>query len=190
DTLEELKADLEKKIAEEKEKAAQQAFEDALMEQVAANITVEIPDAMIETQCKQYLENFKMQIMQQGIPYEDYMKMTGMDEAKLLEDAKEPAERQVRMDLAMAAIIKAENITASDEEVEAEYAKFAEQYSMDIEMVKKYLTADQIRDELISRKAVEIVTSSAKAKKARKTTKKTTKKAEKEAEKETEKDAE
>ena len=190
DTLEELKADLEKKIAEEKEKAAQQAFEDALMEQVAANITVEIPDAMIETQCKQYLENFKMQIMQQGIPYEDYMKMTGMDEAKLLEDAKEPAERQVRMDLAMAAIIKAENITASDEEVEAEYAKFAEQYSMDIEMVKKYLTADQIRDELISRKAVEIVTSSAKAKKARKTTKKTTKKAEKETEQDTEKEAE
>ena len=190
DTLEELKKDLEKKIAEEKEKAAQQAFEDALMEQVAANITVEIPDAMIETQCKQYLENFKMQIMQQGIPYEDYMKMTGMDEAKLLEDAKEPAERQVRMDLAMAAIIKAEDITASDEEVEAEYAKFAEQYSMDIEMVKKYLTADQIRDELISRKAVEIVTSSAKAKKVRKTTKKTTKKAEKETEQDTEKEAE
>ena len=190
DTLDELKADLEKKIAEELEKAAQQGFQDALMEQVAENLTVEIPDAMIEAQCKQFIDNFKMQLAQQGIPYDEYLKMTGTEEAKLLEEAKEPAMRQVRMDLAMGAIIKAENITASDEEVEAEYQHMAEQYSMDIEMVKKYLTDDQIRDELISRKAIEVVTSSAKAKKPRKTTKKTTKKAEKEAEKETEKDAE
>ena len=70
------------------------------------------------------------------------------------------------------------------------HTKMAEQYGMDIEMVKKYLNDEQVRDELISRKAIEVVTSSAKAKKARKTTKKTTKKAEKEAEKETEKDAE
>ena len=190
DTLDELKADLEKKIAEEQEKAAQQAFQDALMEQVAENLTVEIPDAMIETQAKQFIDNFKMQLAQQGIPYDEYLKMTGTEEASLLAEAKEPAMRQVRMDLAMAAIIKAENITASDEEVEAEYQHMAEQYSMDIEMVKKYLNDEQVRDELISRKAIEVVTSSAKAKKARKTTKKTTKKAEKEAEKETEQEAE
>ena len=190
DTLDELKADLEKKIAEEQEKAAQQAFQDALMEQVAENLTVEIPDAMIETQAKQFIDNFKMQLAQQGIPYDEYLKMTGTEEASLLAEAKEPAMRQVRMDLAMAAIIKAENITASDEEVEAEYQHMAEQYSMDIEMVKKYLNDEQVRDELISRKAIEVVTSSAKAKKARKTTKKTTKKAEKEAEKETEKETE
>ena len=190
DTLDELKADLEKKIAQEQEKAIEQAFQDALMEQVAENLTVEIPDAMIETQAKQFIDNFKMQLAQQGIPYDEYLKMTGTEEASLLEEAKEPAMRQVRMDLAMGAIIKAEELTASDEEVEAEYAKLAEQYTMDIEMVKKYLNDEQVRDELISRKAIEVVTSSAKAKKARKTTKKTTKKAEKEAEKETEKDAE
>ena len=191
DTLDELKADLEKKIAVEQEKAIEQAFADTLMEQVAENITVEIPDAMVEAQTKQFIDNFKMQLAQQGIPYEEYMKMTGSDEAKLVEEAKEPAVRQVRMDLAMGAIIKAENITVSDEEVEAEYKNLAEQYNMDIEMVKKYLVADQVRDELISRKAIEVVTSSAKAKKPRKTAaKKTTKKADKEAEKETEKDAE
>ena len=190
DTLDELKADLEKKIAQEQEKAIEQAFQDALMEQVAENLTVEIPDAMIETQAKQFIDNFKMQLAQQGIPYDEYLKMTGTEEASLLEEAKEPTMRQVRMDLAMGAIIKAENITVSDEEVEAEYQHMAEQYSMDIEMVKKYLNDEQVRDELISRKAIEVVTSSAKAKKARKTTKKTTKKAEKEAEKETEKDAE
>ena len=153
DTLEELKADLEKKIAEEQSRAAEQAFTDALMAQVAENLTVEIPDAMIETQCKQFIDNFKMQLAQQGIPYEEYLKMTGTEESALLEEAKKPAEDQVRMDLAMAAIIKAENLTASDEEVEAEYKKMAEQYSMDIEMVKKYLQAEQVRDELISRKA-------------------------------------
>ena len=191
DTLDELKADLEKKIAVEQEKAIEQAFADTLMEQVAENITVEIPDAMVEAQTKQFIDNFKMQLAQQGIPYEEYMKMTGSDEAKLVEEAKEPAVRQVRMDLAMGAIIKAENITVSDEEVEAEYKNLAEQYNMDIEMVKKNLVADQVRDELISRKAIEVVTSSAKAKKPRKTAaKKTTKKADKEAEKETEKDAE
>ena len=109
DTLKELKADLKKKITEERQKDADRAFEDALMEQVAANITADVPDAMIETQARQFLDNFKMQIAQSGIPYDQYMKMTGMDEAQLLADAKEPAERQVRMDLAVAAIIKAEN---------------------------------------------------------------------------------
>ena len=186
DTLAELKADLEKKIAEEREKEVQQAFADALMEQVAENMTVEIPDVMVEAQCQQFLNDFKMQLAQQGIPYEEYIKLTGGDEAKMMEEAKEPALRQVRMDLAMQAIIKAEELTASDEEVEAEYAKMAEQYTMDIEMVKKYLVADQVRDEVVSRKAIEVVTSTAKAKKPRKTAaKKTTKKAE-----ETEQEAE
>ena len=88
DTLKDLKADLKKKITEERQKAADQAFEDALMEQVAANITADIPDAMVENQARQFLDNFKMQIAQQGIPYDQYLKMTGMEESKLLADAK------------------------------------------------------------------------------------------------------
>ena len=179
DTLKELKADLKKKITEERQKDADRTFEDALMEQVAANITADIPDAMVETQARQFLDNFKMQIAQSGIPYDQYMKMTGMDEGKLLEDAKEPALRQVRMDLAVAAIIKAENLDATDEEVEAEFKKLSEQYSMDIEMVKKYLQAEQVKDQLISQKAVAVVVDSATAvKPEKKTTKKATKKAE------------
>ena len=79
DTLKDLKADLKKKITEERQKDADRAFEDALMEQVGANITADIPDAMIENQARQFLDNFKMQIAQQGIPYDQYMKMTGMD---------------------------------------------------------------------------------------------------------------
>ena len=182
DTLKDLKADLKKQITEERQKDADRAFEDAVMEQAAANITAEIPDAMVENQCRQFLDNFKMQIAQQGIPYEQYMQITGMDEAKLLEDAKEPALRQVKMDLTVAAIIKAENLEATDEEVEAEYKKLAEQYNMDIEMVKKYLPAEQIKDQLVSQKAVAVVVDSAnvvvKKAPAKKTTKKTAKKAE------------
>ena len=181
DTLKDLKADLKKQITEERQKDADHAFEDAVMEQAAANITAEIPDAMVENQCRQFLDNFKMQIAQQGIPYEQYMQITGMDEAKLLEDAKEPALRQVKMDLTVAAIIKAENLEATDEEVEAEYKKLAEQYNMDIEMVKKYLPAEQIKDQLVSQKAVAVVVDSAnvvvKKAPAKKTTKKSTKKA-------------
>ena len=184
DTLKELKADLKKKITEERQKDADRAFADTLMDQVAEGITADIPDAMVEAQCHQFLDNFKMQIAQQGIPYDQYLKLTGMDEAKLLEDAKEPALRQVKMDLAVAAIIKAENIEASDEDVEAEFQKLADQYSMDLEMVKKYLHADQVKDQIISQKAVDIVVESATATKPEKktakksTAKKTTKKAE------------
>ena len=177
DTLKELKADLKKKIAEERQKDADRAFEDALMEKVAEGITADIPDAMVEAQCRQFLDNFKMQISQQGIPYDQYLKITGMDEAKLLEDAKEPALRQVRMDLAVAAIIKAENIEASDEDVEAEFKKLADQYNMDLEMVKKYLQADQVKDQIVSQKAIAVVVDSATAvKPEKKTTKKAAKK--------------
>ena len=183
DTLKELKADLKKKITEERQKDADRAFEDALMEQVAANITADVPDAMIETQARQFLDNFKMQIAQSGIPYDQYMKMTGMDEAQLLADAKEPAERQVRMDLAVAAIIKAENLDATDEEVEAEFKRLAEQYGMELDMVKKYLQADQVKDQLISQKAVAVVVDSATAAKPEeKAAKKSTKKTEETAE--------
>lgn len=179
DTLKDLKADLKKKLTEERQKDADRAFEDALMEKVAEGIAADIPDAMIEGQARQFLDNFKMQISQQGIPYDQYMEMTGMSEEKLLEDAKEPAARQVRMDLAMAAIIKAEGIEADDEEVEAEYQSLAGQYGMDIEMVKKYIQADQVRDQVVSRKAVAVVVDSATAlKPEKKTAKKTAKKAE------------
>ncbi len=161
DTLKELKADLKKKITEERQQAADRAFQDAVMEKVAENITVEIPDAMIETQCKQFLDNFKMQIAQQGIPYEQYLQLTGMSEEQLVADAKEPAERQVRMDLAMLAIIEVEKLEATDEEVEAELQKMAEQYNMELETVKKYLPAEQVKDQIVSQKAIAVAVDSA-----------------------------
>ena len=168
DTLKDLKADLKKKITAEREETVKRAFEDALMEQVAENITADVPDAMVEAQSRQFLDNFKMQLAQQGLQYDQYMKATGMDEAQLLADAKEPALKQVRMDLAMAAIIKEENIDATDEEVEAEFQRMADQYGMDLETVKKYLQAEQVKDQLKSQKAIAVVVDSATAVKAEK----------------------
>ena len=161
DTLDELKKDVREKMLAEREEAAKRAFEDAAMSKVAAGIQADIPDAMIEEQAKRFVDNFRMQLQSQGVPYEEYMKMTGMEEEKLLADAKVPAEGQVRMDLAIAAIVKAESLEASDEDVEAEYNKMAAQYGMDVENVKKYLDDAVIKEQIVRAKAVELVAAAA-----------------------------
>lgn len=191
ETLKELKADLKAKIKAEREESVKIAFENALLEKVAADIKADIPDAMIEEQCKRFLDEFKQRLQAQGIPYDQYCKMTGMDEAKFLEEGREPATRQVKMDLAIAAIIKAENLEVSDEEIEAKYQSMAEQYGMDLEMLKKYLDAPSVHSQLLNEKAIAVVVDSAKAEKPAKAEgeeeKKSTKKASKKAEGEEEK---
>ena len=161
DTLDELKKDVREKMLAEREEGAKRAFEDAAMSKVAAGIQADIPDAMIEEQAKRFVDNFRMQLQSQGVPYEEYMKMTGMEEEKLLADARVPAEGQVRMDLAIAAIVKAEGLEASDEDVEAEYNKMAAQYGMDVENVKKYLDDAVIKEQIVRAKAVELVAAAA-----------------------------
>lgn len=161
DTLKELKADLKKKITAERKETVEKAFEDALMAQVAENITCDVPDAMVESQARHFLDNFRMQLQQQGMSYEQYLEITNSDPVDMLQQAKEPALRQVRMDLAMTAIIEAEKIEATEAEVEKEYADMAEKYGMDVETVKKYLTNDVVEDQIKSQKAIHIVTSSA-----------------------------
>ena len=176
DTLDELKADIKKQIGSDREKAADVAFENALLEQVAEGIECEIPEVMIEDQCKRFLEEFKSRVMAQGIPYDQYVKMTGMDEAKFLEEGREPATRQVRMNLAIAEIIDQEKLEASAEEIEEEYKKFADNYGMSVESVKKYLSEAEIRTQVLNRKAAAVVVDSAKVGKA--SAKKAAKKAE------------
>ena len=161
DTLDELKKDVREKLTAEREDAAKHAFEEAAMAKVADSIQADIPDAMIENQARRFVDSFRMQIQSQGIPYEEYMKMTNVDEEKLLEDAKAPAVGQVRMDLAIAAIVKAENLEASDEDVEAEFEKMAGQYGMDVENVKKYLDAAVIKEQVVRAKAIELVAANA-----------------------------
>ena len=161
DTLAELEADLKTKMAEERELSVKVAYEEQLMTKVADGIEAEIPDAMIDEQCARFLENFKQRLASQGIPYDQYCKMTGMDEAKFMAEGREPAEKQVRMDLAVSAIIKEEKLEASDEEIEAEYAKMAEKYGMDAETVKKYLTPADMTQQVLNEKVIALVVDNA-----------------------------
>ena len=161
DTLKDLKADLKKKITGERKESAQRAFEDVLMQKVAEGITCDIPDAMVNLQAEQMANNFKQQLASQGIPFDQYLKMTGTTEADFLSQAHGPAQEQVRMDLAVEAIIKAEGLEATDDEVNAEMQKLADKYGMDLESVKKYLPAAQVREQVIREKVVKLVADSA-----------------------------
>ena len=161
DTLKDLKADLKKKITGERRESAQRAFEDVLMQKVAEGITCDIPDAMVNLQAEQMANNFKQQLASQGIPFDQYLKMTGTTEADFLSQAHGPAQEQVRMDLAVEAIIKAEGLEATDDEVNAEMQKLADKYGMDLESVKKYLPAAQVREQVIREKVVKLVADSA-----------------------------
>lgn len=163
DTLKELKDSIKREITEQREQSVKYAFENALMEKAAENIDCEIPDALIEEQCVRFLDEFKQRLESQGIPYDQYCKMTGMDEQKFMEEGREPATRQVRLDLAVNAIIKEENLEVSDEEVEQQYKDLAEKYSMDVEELKKYLDVMSVRTQLIREKAIHVVVDSAKA---------------------------
>ncbi len=165
DTLKELKDDIKKKIESEREMAVKVAYENALIEKVADTIECEIPEILIEQQCKRFLEEFKSRVAAQGIPYEQYAKMTGMDESKFMEDGREPALRQVKMDLAISQIIDQEKLEATDEEIEAEYKKLSGYYGMDVEMVKKYLDVNSVRTQVLNNKAIAVVVDSAKPEK-------------------------
>ncbi len=164
DTLDELKADIRKKEEESKETAAKQAFENNLIEQVAENMECDIPEAMIENQARRVVDDYKMQVQAQGVKFADYLQMTGMKEADLIDSAKEPALHQLRGSLALEAIIKAENIEASEEEADAEFQKMADQYGLKLEDVKKYLRVADVEEQIKREKALKIVVESATAK--------------------------
>ena len=161
DTLKELKADIKKKMTAERTEAAQRAFEDVLMAKVAEGVEAEIPHEMVELQAERMMEQFKQQLAAQGIPFDQYLKMTGTTEADFRKQADGPAAEQVKMDLAVEAIIKAEGLEATDEDVENELKNVAGKYGMDLETVKKYLRPEDVKEQVIREKAVKVVADSA-----------------------------
>ena len=161
DTLKELKADIKKKMTAERTEAAQRAFEDVLMAKVAEGVEAEIPHEMVELQAERMMEQFKQQLAAQGIPFDQYLKMTGTTEADFRKQADGPAAEHVKMDLAVEAIIKAEGLEATDEDVENELKNMAEKYGMDLETVKKYLRPEDVKEQVIREKAVKVVADSA-----------------------------
>ena len=164
DTLEELKADLRKKEEESREASAKQAFENNLMELVAENMECDIPEAMVENQARRGVDDYKMQVQSQGMRLADYLQSTGRKDADLLDSAKEPARRQLLGSLALEAIIKAEGIEATEEEVDAEMQKMADQYGLSLEDVKKYLRSADVEEQIKREKALKLVVDSASVK--------------------------
>lgn len=182
DTLADFKKDLGEKLKERRETQNQRDFEAALMEQVMDNMEVEIPDAMVEYEADNLVNDMAQRIQAQGIPFDQYLAMTGMTMDIMREQAKAAALERVRRELALGAIVAAENITISDEELEEEYKRLAEQYHMDVDKVKAAVTADSICKEQSYHKAEHVVYDSAKVGKAPAKKKSTKKKAEESAE--------
>ena len=161
DTLKDLKADIKKKMTAERTEAAQRAFEDVLMAKVAEGVEADIPQEMVELQAERMMEQFKQQLASQGIPFDQYLKMTGTTEADFRQQAEGPASEQVKVDLAVEAVIKAEGLEASDEDVENEMKSVAEKYGMDLDTVKKYLRPEDVKEQVIREKVVKLVADNA-----------------------------
>ena len=175
DTLEAFKKDLADKLTERREAQAKRAFEAAIMEQVMDNMEVEIPDAMVAYETDQMVEDMARRIQAQGIPFEQYMAMTGMTIDIVRSQAAAAAMERVRRDLALGAVVAAENIEISDEDLEAEYKRLADEYHMELDQVKAAAPAEDVKKGLAIQKAEQVIYDSAKVGKAH-AKKKTTKK--------------
>ena len=175
DTLEDFKKDLAAKLTERREAQAKRAFEAAVLEQVMDNMTVEIPDAMVAYETDQMVEDMARRIQAQGISFEQYMAMTGMTMDIVRAQAGTAALERVRRDLALNAVVAAEGIEITDEDLEAEYKRLADEYHMELEQVKAAAPAEDVKKGLALQKAEQVIYDSAKAGKApakKKTTKK------------------
>ena len=161
DTLEELKANTRKELTERRQADVDQAFDAACISAAAANITADIPSALVDSWVDNLKNQYASQLSMSGMKLEDYLKMLGMDEAKFLETLRPEAESRVRNDLLLEKVAEVEGLEVSDEEVEEEFKKMAESYKMEIEDVKKYLSAEDVRTNVLYNKASKIITESA-----------------------------
>ena len=161
DTLDALRADIRTKRENERREAVERAFESAAVEKAAANMTCEIPASMVEEQVDKNLEQFAYQLQMNGMKLEDYAKMMGGDMNALRSSMRPMAETTVRNNVLLAAVVEAENLTVSDEEVEAEIQKLAEQYSMEADKVRAAVGVESLKADLATRKAVALIKDSA-----------------------------
>ena len=177
DTLAEYKEDIKKKLAEKKEAEAKSVKEDAVIKAIVDDATMDIPDAMVETQQRQMIEDFAQRIQSQGISMEQYMQFTGQTPAMMLEQVKPQALARIQSRLVLEAVVAAENIEATEEEFEEEAKNMGAAYQMEADKVKELLGENgkkQVMQDICIKKAVEFVVSN--AKEAKPTKAKTTKK--------------
>ena len=168
ENLADFRKSLADRITERRTKQAEADFDNQIMEQLVENMECEIPDGMVDVQLDRMMENYAMELQSQGFSMEDYQKMMGVSGDVIRDSARPSALRQVQMQLALTAVADAENIEISDDELEAEVNRLAEQYKIKPEQVKAAVNdADLIRD-LRLRKASDLVIAEAKVGKAKK----------------------
>ena len=161
DTLKELKADLKKKALDRKRKAADEAFENALVQQIVDSIKGDIPEAMFENRLEQCVEDFAYRLQSQGLNLETYLKYTNSNIDEFKKSFRPQAESQVKFRLALEKIVELENITPDEKDVEAEYEKLAKDYGVEADKVKNAIPAEELKKDIAVNKAIDLVKESA-----------------------------
>ena len=167
ETLDAYKEDIRKKLTEKKEAEAKNEKEDAVITAVIENAQMEIPEAMVETQQRQIVDEFAQRLQMQGLSMEQYFQFTGLSYQHMLEQVKPQAERKIKSRLVLEAVVAAENIVATEEDYEEEIKRMAEGYRMEADKIKELMGEQgkkQIMEDLAVRKAAEFVVNEAKEK--------------------------
>ena len=165
DTLDEYKADVKGKLAERKQKEAERENENKIVEKVVENAQMEIPEAMIDSQVRNMIEETAQRMQAQGIPFDQYLKYTGMNIDMIKEQMKPQAVKRIETRLVLEAVAAAENIVTSDEGMEEELKKMSESYKMEVEKIKEYMGERELghlKEDLAVQKAVDFLVAEAK----------------------------
>ncbi|MBR6677079.1 MAG: trigger factor [Clostridia bacterium] len=175
DTVAEYEADVKAKIKEKKENEADRAVEDQLIDAIIEKLEADIPEAMYVNETENFVRDYDTRLRMQGLDLKTYFQYTGMDLDALRTQMRPQAEKQVKTRLALEKIAELEAITASDDEIEAEYARLSEAYSMEVDKIKASIEAADLAEDIKVKKAVDLI--KAEAVIAKKTAKKAAKKA-------------
>ena len=161
ETLEELKADIRKNAMEKAQKQLDNAFEQAAVDKAAENTTVEMPAGLIEAELDNQMERFAYQLQMSGYSMEQYAKMMGGDLNTMRNAFRPAAEKQAKVNVTLEKIVEVEGIEATEEEIEAEFASMASQYSLELDKVKEMVPAEELTTSIKTRKAVKVIVDSA-----------------------------
>ena len=168
ETLDDLKKEITERLKAERQEAADNAFEEKVLDAVIDGMKADIPAAMIDAQVDTIVQDFGYRLQMQGMGLEQYLKMTGTEMGAFRAMFKDQAERQVKTRLALQKVVELEGITVSDKELEEEYAKMAEQYKMEVEKVKAIVSKEALEGDLKISNALEFIKKNAKVKKSAK----------------------
>ena len=164
DTLDAYKEDIKANLLKKKEEEAQRVKEDAVIGKIIEGAQMEIPEAMVEYQTQQMLDDFGRRMQSQGLSLEQYFQFTGMTEDQYKEQMKPRALQNIQSRLVLEAVAAAEKLEATEEDLDAEYAKMAEQYKLDVEKVKEIFgeyQKEELKKDIVIQKAAALVTDAA-----------------------------